>query len=1281
MARLRRIRFDPDPHGLIVAGSGALEAIGAVVPALRFRVLRPDDLVHLEVRCFDCALVDPGGGAVPELVPAGDEPWLEARWTFQHLGEEAWYRVERAVPATEYTSPIEDDEPPQQEPPGASETPSPLGARVRAANGSRLCFDVTDGERIEFTVEGVLAALSRLPLRVSPWATPRPRPPLAGIGVGAVLSELPGELVLALSDAGPAIIGERRARALMGDLSPGRRAATSDATAVLAGANELRLLRNIATRSGLVDLTGGALGRIERGEIRGLGEIELGPDLTDLIDHVGEVVRPLSRHPRPPAHGETAIEAPYRLIVSPSARGGFAHAVRPVAPQGDPTRIELWHSRLGVRVEGSENGHAHVNERDTQQRIVRAIWARDLDPPAPGDPYQPTDEASAQDLLAPFRMSLDRRDRGMFVRQTADPTLAEPKPVDTRRLYLSALGAWLDLHAAWTKDEIRPYASEGEPSVLAWDHIAPMGRDQYVRVVYPGYLFPFGHFAALVKVTERKVPDAVGPQAHLFQRKFLIVAEPLRVYDQRDLPFKQIRLTPLVTPDIDDPLLPATPHTAQPFGINPQDLFWPVVGDAKFTFTLDCLDHAGDPVRLQAPLLFVAAHLGTPAHKVVTKHMYTQDSTIDARSQKVAISRPTVPGDTTLEVESFTFLGIPGNPGDLSSRPNLVTTRAVVPATRHLAPNAEPLTLEYAEAYLNNGFDAGNEGQVFARVVGEAAKILYESTDRAGGLIAPNLPIEGLSRKLGPVGDVAAIAQGGFNADQFLDTLGDQLPKLFGIVSLTDLLDSATQELDRAPRFLTEMLDVPLALIADLPRLVAALESAAERLGAEAAAALVAKVQQARDTVKARVDQVLTAAKQLQQLTEEASLDAVTAALETPLTDIGAELAGLEAELRAAPLPPTLRAELERLVASVKPLLETAAEVEKTIDLLTAMVNGIAAGDPAVRARYEWRPKLSSWPAGAPIIEVPEDGFALTVEARASARGDAGFDALAEIRDLAVNLVPGFDVLRMEFDRIAFRSTDGRKPEVDVLFGGIEFRGILKFVETLSEIVPFDALSDPPYVEVDASGARAGIDVALPSLAVGVFSLENISLGLDGRVPFLGEAVTVGFNFCTRERPFVLTVMMFGGGGFVGLRASPNGLVLLEGSLEFGARASLDFGVASGSIEVMGGVYYRQEDDTTTLTGYVRLRGEVELLGIASVSLTAELSLTYRSKAGGNDEMYGQAKVTLEIEVAFIEYSASFTIERRFAGSRGDPILLEAMDVENGKSAAWTEYCTAFAEE
>ena len=180
-------------------------------------------------------------------------------------------------------------------------------------------------------------------------------------------------------------------------------------------------------------------------------------------------------------------------------------------------------------------------------------------------------------------------DRNMLVRQSSETWPGShgkpirPVPVAARKLWLSALGAWLDLHGAWTT---KPYSQVAMSSILEWDNVAPMGRDQYVRVVYPGYLYPIGHQAALVKVTERKMKDVSPSLAGLYQRKFLVIGEPLRTYsDTHDFPFVQVGIRPLVTPTIDDP------------GARPGLFFWPSIGGQSFGFTLDVLDHESRPVR------------------------------------------------------------------------------------------------------------------------------------------------------------------------------------------------------------------------------------------------------------------------------------------------------------------------------------------------------------------------------------------------------------------------------------------------------------------------------------------------------------------------------------------------------------------------------------------------------------------------------------------------------------------------------------------------------------
>ena len=98
-----------------------------------------------------------------------------------------------------------------------------------------------------------------------------------------------------------------------------------------------------------------------------------------------------------------------------------------------------------------------------------------------------------------------------------------PEPIDTRLLMLSSLGGWLDCRADWEPPGL---------DVESWVHRATMGRDHYVRVVYRGVLFPFGHKAVLIKVSERKFHGALpGNPAYLRQRMFMVVRERERRYD------------------------------------------------------------------------------------------------------------------------------------------------------------------------------------------------------------------------------------------------------------------------------------------------------------------------------------------------------------------------------------------------------------------------------------------------------------------------------------------------------------------------------------------------------------------------------------------------------------------------------------------------------------------------------------------------------------------------------------------------------------------------------
>ncbi|GAA2929979.1 hypothetical protein GCM10020221_27220 [Streptomyces thioluteus] len=172
---------------------------------------------------------------------------------------------------------------------------------------------------------------------------------------------------------------------------------------------------------------------------------------------------------------------------------------------------------------------------------------------------------------------------------------------------------------------------------------------------------------------------------------------------------------------------------------------------------------------------------------------------------------------------------------------------------------------------------------------------------------------------------------------------------------------------------------------------------------------------------------------------------------------------------------------------------------------------------------------------------------------------------------------------------------------------------------------------------------------------------------------------------------------MLGGGGFFGIVLTPRNVAVLEAALEFGAAVSLDFGVASGSVSVMAGIYFRLEADTgeCRITGYFRARGEVDVLGIVSASIELCLDLSYES-AGGT--VYGRARITISVHIGFWSQSVTLECEKRFAGSGPPPQPLAAGSPEPVRPPTFAEmmapypdpvtglrrdpvdeYCTAFA--
>lgn len=969
--------------------------------------------------------------------------------------------------------------------------------------------------------------------------------------------------------------------------------------------------------------------------------------------------------PVEPSDLETAIELPFRLIVSPNEYARFVHAAEPIVSSQD--RVELWHTRLATRTASGQ-----TDERRPDLRTVRALWVR-------GQPFSPNNPSAATDAdTVPFPASLTAADRNAIVHASSNYTLqpvdddasAAPEPVEVERLMLTSLGGYLDAAGEWGEKQ--------GLNLRAWSHRATLGRDHYVRIVSDGYLYPWGHRASLVTISERKILPTPRV-AYLWKRSFLIIREPVRTYvggadlpgagrALRQLPFASVAFRELVSPSLDNPQ-------------SKQDPFLPSVSQKVHRFPVDLVDRDGNVSQSEIAAVWVpgrpeetwAQHAGS-AQALFEQDQDGKRSGFSPLSGQRVRMAPADDDSTTFEAQSVTFAAVELAASEQSQAgydvpflPIVDQAELAVEALRSFAGAADTLPFRYFPAYLDHGFQAGqgqNPGEILLEIIDGALPVSFATqADKSGGFLTPDMSVSGLSRLVGAVGgDLAAASSGGFDPEAFFK---DALPKLFGVIPLTDILKLG-QGLDAAPKFLTETLDEVEALLTDLARL----QDHVDELKDEVADL----VQQAQDLID-RIVEVIT---------RLASGDIDW--LFPPGTGLSDLRDGIEALNEAVDQIPAVPAGLRRFVREAS---DRILEVLDALDLLKTAVERFRDAQELIRnrvVRLEFRPKIQGDPLG---IFVPnrEDGLLLGAEIRAKAVGSkpAGADLICSLEDFEIHLVGDDPVFNIKFDRMQLMVRTGQKPDLDIVFGGIEFGGVLSFIERIKEIIPLDGFSDPPNIDVSLEGIRANFSLPLPSVAVGLFALDNISISAGFHVPFIGDSISVSFGFCSRENPFTLTVAMLGGGGFVGITLSPDGIRLLEISLEFGASLAVDFGVASGGVSIMAGIYFAVEDNVPSLLGYLRFRGEISVLGIISASLELYMELSWEGATG---KVIGRASLTIEVRVLCFSAGVTLEVERKFAGSNEDPTFAEifapcdppALPTETcGGSLPWADYVNAFA--
>lgn len=248
-----------------------------------------------------------------------------------------------------------------------------------------------------------------------------------------------------------------------------------------------------------------------------------------------------------------------------------------------------------------------------------------------------------------------------------------------------------------------------------------------------------------------------------------------------------------------------------------------------------------------------------------------------------------------------------------------------------------------------------------------------------------------------------------------------------------------------------------------------------------------------------------------------------------------------------------------------------------------------------------------------------------------------------------------FDALTLKFRGAEFTTEAGQKPRFEIDYDDYEIGPELEFVEDLQSIMsPKEGSGAFILPRFSPPSVEAGYKLQLGTFSIGAVSFFNISLNTSAILPFTDSDARFRASLSTRDDPFTISYLPYGGSGFFAIEANTDGIVGFEAGFEFGGAAAFGFGPLTGQGRLMAGFYIRQ----ITLSGgrkLTEIQGTFFVGGSASIwifSFGASLSVRLGMV---NGDMSGEAVFTYSFSIGIKDFDFSVTVWKKegkgFSGS------------------------------